>query len=60
LTLRNARSRWTPHQERRLRQLVRGGQSLRLIARDLDRTEDAIRARARLLGLDLSKLPEHS
>jgi DNA-binding NarL/FixJ family response regulator len=58
--LRNAKSRWTAAQERKLNQLVREGQSLRLIAHQLDRTEDAIKTRARKLELDISKLPEHS
>lgn len=57
MSLRNSNSRWTPAQERKLKQLVRERKSVRLIAHEMDRTVGGIKSRAAKLGLDLSKLP---
>ena len=45
--------RWTPAQDRRLRELARGNTPTRVIGLKLDRTESSIYSRASGLGVSL-------
>ena len=46
---------WTKEQEAKLKQLVKQGETLKAIAAKLGKTEEAIRAKARRLGLEVVK-----
>jgi hypothetical protein len=50
---RNARQRWTPAEERQLRQLAAGNTPTRVIGLKLGRTEAAIRSKAAELNISL-------
>jgi hypothetical protein len=49
----NHRKPWTPKDEKQLEKLADGNTPTRLIAHELDRTEDAIRAKASELDISL-------
>lgn len=50
------RQAWTSDELQKLHRLAAKGMSLRAIARALTRSEESIQARARLDGLNISKL----
>jgi hypothetical protein len=49
--------RWRPHEDRHLRRLYLAGAPVRAIARELDRTEDAVGARRRALSIEGRRSP---
>lgn len=50
---RNSGTRWTPEQEKAVRQLARENTPTRVIGLKLGRTEDAVRAKAQELNVSL-------
>lgn len=50
---RNAGHRWTPAQERQLRQLARGNTPTGVMSLKLGRSQDAVRSKAGELGVSL-------
>jgi hypothetical protein len=56
--MRNLKRKWTADEDVRLRQLLEGGESVRLVAAKHQRTPSAVKTRSRLLRISASAKPE--